>query len=87
MIFFNFFFLLPCIIFQLDDFPGLDDGGAARADTCQEGFPGAAEGQGGERCRDALERDPSPLRLGPGGQSSPRSPTASNRLLIKPLCL
>lgn len=46
-------FLLPCVIFQLDQFPGLAHGDAAWAGMWREGFPGAGERQGRERCRDA----------------------------------
>lgn len=52
------FLFLICsfpVVFQLDQFPGLAHNAASWAGTWQDGFPGAVEGPGGERCRGALE--------------------------------
>lgn len=70
------FFLLPCVIFQLDQFPRLPHIHVVQAGMCQEGFsPVLAQDEvwrdaGMSRTSHAVEQDPSSPHLGPGGWSS-----------------
>lgn len=70
------FFILPCAIFQLDQFPRLAHRHVLRAGMCQEGFsPVLAQDEvwrdaGMSRTSHAVEQDPSSPHLGPGGWSS-----------------
>lgn len=70
------FFLLPCVIFQLDQFPRLAHRHAVRAGMCQEGFSLVLaqdkvwRDAGMSRTSHTVEQDPSSPHLGPGGWSS-----------------
>lgn len=71
------FFLLACVIFQLDQFPRLPHRHGVQAGMCQEGVsPVLAQDEvwrdaGMSRTSHAVEQDPSSPHLGPGGWSSP----------------